>query len=145
MTYGIKYHIIKIRVLVEEIDVSKIKYRLIKLLQYESDLKKLVRLEPKLHEEIRDSIRLEVESGKLDEIKGTGGWIKGRAKSPSRNIGKSGGFRFTYLLFRVQHDIYLFSIYDHRNKLNLDANDLKELKKTAEGIKKAYQKEGGDR
>src|ERR1039457_5565400 len=109
----------------EEIAVSKIKYRLIRLLQYESDLRKLAKLEPKLHEEIRDSIRLEVESGKLDEIRGTGGWIKGRAKSPSRNIGKSGGFRFTYLLFRVQHDIYLFSIYDHRNKLNLDANDLK--------------------
>jgi outer membrane protein assembly factor BamB len=33
-------------------------------------------------------------SGQLDEIKGTGGWVKGRAASPSRNMGKSGGFRF---------------------------------------------------
>ncbi len=85
---------------------------------------------------------VEVESGKLDEIKRTGGWIKGRAKSPSRNIGKSGGFRFTYLLFRVQHDIYLFSIYDHRKKLDLDADDIKELKRTAESIKKAYEEKG---
>ncbi len=30
----------------EEIDISKIKYRLIKLLQYESDLKKFLKLEP---------------------------------------------------------------------------------------------------
>lgn len=128
----------------EEIDISRIKYRLIKLLQYESNLKKLSKLEPNLHQEIRESIRAEVESGKLDEIKGTGGWIKGRAKSPSRNIGKSGGFRFTYLLFRVQHDIYLFSIYDHRKKMDLDTDDIKELKRTAESIKKAYELKRGN-
>jgi len=35
-------------------------------------------LEPKLHEEVRKSIKQDLESGDLDEIRGTGGWIKGR-------------------------------------------------------------------
>jgi hypothetical protein len=82
----------------EEIKITEISHNLIRLRQYEEDLKGLTKLEPRLHEEVRESIRLEVESGKLDEIKGSGGWVKGRAKSPSRNIGISGGFRFMGLL-----------------------------------------------
>jgi hypothetical protein len=123
----------------EELQVAETKYRLFLLFQYEKDLKALKRLEPKLHEEVRNSIKTEIGSEKLDEIKGTGGWIKGRAGSPSRNIGKSGGFRFLYLFFRMQNDIYLFSVYDHRKKMNLTQEEIKELRILVEIIKKFYR------
>jgi hypothetical protein len=126
----------------EEIQAAEVHYRLIRLPQYEKDLKGLKRLEPRLHEEIRASLKKELESGKLDEIKGTGGWVKGRAASPTRNIGKSGGFRFLYYLFRVQYDIYLQSVYDHRVKNDLSSDEKKALKAMAEAYKKAYENRG---
>lgn len=126
----------------EELQIAETKYRLIRLPRYEKELKNLEKLEPQLHSEIRAGIKIEVESGKLDEIKGTGGWIKGRAGSPSRNIGKSGGFRVIYLLFRVQHDIYLQAVYDHRTKADLTSDEKKILKSMAEAFKKVYEKKG---
>lgn len=126
----------------EELQIAETKYRLIRLPRYEKELKNLVKLEPRLHGEIRAGIKIEVESGKLDEIKGTGGWIKGRAGSPTRNIGKSGGFRVIYLLFRVQHDIYLQAVYDHRAKADLTPDEKKILKSMAEAFKNAYEEKG---
>jgi hypothetical protein len=123
----------------EHIEIAEINYHLILLPQYRKDLKRLKRLEPKLHAEVRESLKAEIESGKLDEIKETGGWVKGRAGSPTRNMGKSGGFRFIYLLFRVQHDIYLQTVYDHRPKKDLTPDEKKELKAAAVEIKKAYE------
>jgi hypothetical protein len=123
----------------EAIHAAEVEHRLIRLPQYEKDLRQLKRLEPKLHEAIRESLKKEIESGKLDEIPGTGGWVKGRAASPSRNIGKSGGFRFIYFLFQVEQDIYLFAAYDHRQKLNLDPNEIKQLKVLSEALKKSYR------
>lgn len=122
----------------EGITVAEVNYRLIRLAQYEMELRALQRLEPRLHDQVRKSLKEAIGSGKFDEIKGTGGWIKGRARSPSRNIGKSGGFRFIYLLFCVQHDIFLFSVYDHRRKLDLTQDEIKKLKKTANSIKATY-------
>jgi hypothetical protein len=117
----------------------EVEYRLVRLPQYEKDLHQLKRFEPKLHEVIRESLKKEIESGKLDEIPGAGGWVKGRAASPTRNIGKSGGFRFIYFLFQVEHDIYLFAAYDHRKKLNLDLDEIKQLKALSEALKKSYR------
>jgi hypothetical protein len=127
----------------EEVAVSGIHYRMILLPQYETDLKKLKRLEPGLHDEIRKSIQIEIESGEFDEMPGTGGWVKGRAASPSRNIGKSGGFRFVYLVFRVQHDLYLQTIYDHRSKSDLAPDEKRLLKDMAEAYKRAYLTQKG--
>jgi hypothetical protein len=126
----------------EEIRAAETNFRLIRLRQYEEDLKKLTRLEPRLHPSVLASLKTEIESGKLDEVKGTGGWVKGRAASPSRNIGKSGGFRFIYLLLRVESDIYLFTIYDHRKKSDLDQDEIKQLKAMSEIIKKSYRTRG---
>ncbi len=125
----------------EDIKISEISHNRIRLRQY--DLKELNKLEPKLHDAVGESIKLEVVSGKLDEIRGSGGWVKGRAKSPSRNIGKSGGFRFIYMLFRIQHDIYLFMVYDHRKKTDLTSGEIKLFKRTAEIIKKSYEQSQG--
>ncbi len=129
--------------MMEEMAVSEINYKLILLPQYVKDIKTLRRLEPGLHNEVRAGIKTAIESGKFDEMKGTGGWIKGRAGSPSRNIGKSGGFRFIYLLFRVQHDIYLQTVYNHRFKSGLAADEKKVLKDMADAFKRAYQDRGG--
>ena len=129
----------------EEIQTTEVNYRLIRLPQYEKDLKDLKRLEPKLHDEVRASLKTEIESGKLDEIKGTGGWVKGRAASHSRNIGKSGGFRFIYLLFKVQCDIYLQCVYDHRVKSDLTSDEKKALRRIAEAYKRAYETRGGNK
>lgn len=126
----------------EEIQAAEIPFRLIRLPQYEKDLKILKRLEPGLHDSIRASLQTEIESGKLDEIKGTGGWVKGRAASPSRNIGKSGGFRFIYLLFQVERDVYLFTVYDHRKKMDLSPDEIKQLKALSEAIKASYRGKG---
>jgi hypothetical protein len=62
--------------------------------------------------------------------------------SPSRIIGKSGGFRLIYLLFRVQQDIYLHTIYDHHSKSDLTQGEKQELKAAAEAIKRAYAAKG---
>jgi hypothetical protein len=127
----------------EELQIAETKYRLVRLPRYEKELKSLESLEPRLHNEIREGIKIGIESGNLDEVKGTGGWIKGRAASPSRNIGKSGGFRFIYLLFRVQHDIYLQVVYNHRSKSDLTSDEKRILKSMAEAFKKVYGKKGG--
>lgn len=92
---------------------------------------------------MRESLQNDIESGKLDEVKGTGGWVKGRAASPSRNIGKSGGFRFIYLMFRVQADIYLQGVYDHRAKADLTPVEKNKLKLMAAAYKRAYEARGG--
>lgn len=126
----------------EKLDIAEVIYRLIRLPQYEKDLRRFRKIEPKLHDEVCNAIKKEVEGGKLDEIKGMGGWIKGRVGSPSRNIGKSGGFRAIYIVFRFQHDIYVLTVYDHRAKIDLTQEEKRELKKAAEAIKKAYAKRG---
>ena len=126
----------------EALQTADVPYNLIRLPLYDRALKTLGRLEPKLHDEVRKSIKQDLESGDLDEIRGTGGWIKGRVGSPSRNIGKSGGFRLIYLLFRVQQDIYLHTIYDHHSKSDLTQSEKRELKAAAEAIKRAYAAKG---
>jgi hypothetical protein len=131
-------------VVLEELQAAQAPFRLIRLPQYERDLKNLKRLEPKLHEEVRSGIKRDIESGGFDVIKGTGGWIKGRVASPSRGIGKSGGFRIIYFLFRVRRDVYLFSVYDHRMKLDLTPDEIGQLKATAEAIKKCHANKGED-
>lgn len=127
----------------EEIQVAETRFRLIRLPQYEDDLEDLRRIESRLHDSILAALKTELESGKLDEVKGTGGWVKGRAASPSRNIGKSGGFRFIYLAFRVQGDLYLQGVYDHRSKTDLTSWEKNKLKMMAEAYKKAYDAGGG--
>jgi len=127
----------------EPISAGEIDYRLIRLPGYERDLKALRRLEPNLHGQVRKSLKTEIESGDLDEIQGTGGWVKGRAGSPSRNIGKSGGFRFIYLVLRVHTDIYLQAVYDHRSKADLTPDEKKALRSMSMAYKRAYGVQGG--
>ena len=126
----------------EFLQVAEVPYNLVRLPHYEKDLKSLRKLEPKLHQVVREAVKKEMEGGQVDEIKGTGGWIKGRVASPSRNIGKSGGFRAIYIAFRFQHDIYLQTVYDHRAKKDLTQDEKLELKKASEDIKKAYASRG---
>lgn len=128
----------------EELQAGEAVYHLIRLARYDRDLRSLRRLERGLHEEVRRCLGQELQAGAFDEIMGAGGWIKGRVPSPSRRIGKSGGFRLIYLLLRIQKDIYLAMIYDHRSKADLSEDEKKALKAAAFEIKKAYGA-GGER
>jgi len=123
----------------ETLEVAEIPFQLILLKIYLRQVKDLRRLEPRLHEMVRLSLKHELESGQMDEIPGTGGWAKGRVASPSRNMGKSGGFRLVYLAFKVQRHVYLHTIYEHRAKLDLSAEEKRELKAASLAIKRAYQ------
>lgn len=125
----------------EKLTAGGATHRLIHAEAYDQALRSYHKLEPKLHDAIKKSLAKEIEGGQLDEIPGTGGWAKGRVASPSRGIGKSGGFRVIYLFFRVQQDIYLQTVYDHRHKADLSSEEKQALKATAQAIKKAYSKE----
>jgi hypothetical protein len=127
----------------EDLKAGETTYKLVLLPRYVKDVKALKRFEPNLHEEVKKGIRQEIESGKLDEITGTGGWIKGRVASPSRNIGKSGGFRVIYLFFRIQQDVYLQTVYNHRSKADLSPQEKNLLKIMADAYKKAYEEKRG--
>jgi hypothetical protein len=124
----------------EELAVADVPHRLIQLPSYLQALRSYRKLEPKLHDAVREALAKEIEGGQLDEMPGTGGWIKGRVASPSRNIGKSGGFRVIYLFFRIHKDIYLQGIYDHRQKANLESAEKEALKFMAQEYKRAYGK-----
>lgn len=125
----------------DELAVGSAIHRLIHAAAYAQALRAYRRLEPRLHQAVRECLAKEIEGGKLDEIQGTGGWAKGRVASPSRNIGKSGGFRVIFLFFRVQQDIYLQTVYDHRQKADLSSEERQALWEAAQTIKKAYTKE----
>jgi hypothetical protein len=125
----------------EDLAIGRAIHRLIHAASYDQALRFYRKLEPRLHESVKSSLAKEIEGGQLDEIPGTGGWAKGRVASPSRGIGKSGGFRVIYLFFRVQQDIYLQTVYDHRQKLDLSSEEKQALKAAAQAIKKSYPKE----
>lgn len=126
----------------DDLNVRGTPYRLIRLSSYEKALKDYRKLEPQLHSAILETLIQDLEGGDLDEIPGTGGWIKGRVASPSRSIGKRGGFRVIYLAFRIHHDLYLQTVYDHRKKADLTPSERETLKTFATAYKKAYSKEG---
>jgi hypothetical protein len=125
----------------DELVVGNTTHRLIHAAPYDQALREYRNLEPKLHEAVRESLAKEIEGGQLDEIQETAGWAKGRVASPSRNIGKSGGFRVIFLFLAVQQDIYLHTVYDHRRKADLSVDEKKALKGAAEAIRKSYTKE----
>lgn len=125
----------------EELTAGCATHRLIHAESYDQALRSYRKLEPKLHDAVKESLAKEIEGGQLDEIPGAGGWAKGRVASPSRGIGKRGGFRVIFLFFRVQQDIYLHTVYDHRHKADLSSEEKQALKVAAQAIKNAYSKE----
>src|SRR2546425_1087054 len=57
----------------EELEITGIPYRLIRLPSYDQALRSYRKLEPKLHETLRKDLAKEIEGGHLDEISGTEG------------------------------------------------------------------------
>ena len=54
-------------------------------------------------------------------IVGTGGLRKLRFAPPSRNVGKSGAFRVTYLYFKTADAVYFIQMFAKNEKANLTA------------------------
>ena len=125
----------------DELSVRGMPYRLIRLPLYLKALRDYRKLEPKLDQAVLNALGKDLEGGDLDEIPGTGGRIKGRVASPSRSIGKSGGFRVIYLCFRIHQDLYLQVVYDHRKVADLAPAERAQLKDLAALLRKSYMKE----
>ena len=109
--------------------------------QYLKALRRYRKLEPRLDHAVIETLAKELEGGDLDEIQGTGGWVKGRVASPIRGLGKQGGFRVIYLCLRVQQDIYLQTVYDHRQVADLLPDEKRLLKKWADQLKRSSPEE----
>lgn len=62
-----------------------------------------------------------------DVIKGTSGARKGRIGNPSKGKGKSGGFRYIYFYFEMNHRIYLFYFYEKKAQDDLTYEQTKML------------------
>lgn len=73
-----------------------------------------------------------------DVIQGTGGLRKLRLKSQGK--GKSGGYRLLYLYIVLDEKIYLLGIYDKSEKIDLNSDEKKQLKKLIDVLK--AKKEG---
>jgi hypothetical protein len=73
------------------------------------------------------------ESGAV--MSGTGGVRKARFSPPSRHGGKSGGYRVTYVYYRVRDMVVLLSILAKKDQANLTASQKAEQKKIAELFK----------
>jgi len=71
-------------------------------------------------------------------IKGSGGIRKVRWTSGSQ--GKSGGVRIIYYWMTPKDQVFLLTIYGKGQKENLDADDLKRVKKHLEAIENGQTK-----
>ena len=119
--------------------IDGVLFNLVRLQPYQRGLKQCRRLEPRLEEEVERSLRQDVLKNQSTEIPGTGGWIKGRVGSPSRGIGKSGGFRVIYLFLKVEQYIFLARVYDHRAVSDITSHDKNDLKLRARELRQALK------
>ena len=119
--------------------IDGVLFNLVRLQPYQRSLKQCRKLEPRLEEEIEHSLRQDVLKNQFTEIPGTGGWIKGRVASPSRGIGKSGGFRVIYLFLKVAQYIFLARVYDHRAVSDITPDDKNDLKLRALELRRALK------
>ena len=62
-----------------------------------------------------------------DVIKGTSGARKGRISNSSKGKGKSGGFRYIYVYFKMNDRIYLFYFYEKKAQDDLTDEQTKML------------------
>ena len=117
--------------------IEGVHFTVIRLEPYERKLKEYRRLEPRLDAAVETALRDELCGGQIAEIPGAGGWSKARIPSPSRNIGKSGGFRLIFLFLRVAGHVFIYTVYDHRSKSDLTPSERSELNVLAGKIKKS--------
>lgn len=72
-------------------------------------------------------------------IKGTGGARKGRVADPQDSRGKSGSFRYIYLYLEHRGRIFLLLFFSKNEQANLSPDQIKQVAKVVEKIKKANQ------
>lgn len=112
---------------------------LIRHSEYDRQLRRLSRKEPKLHEVVRKGLQDDLHAQSSPEIPGLGGWIKLRLPAPTLNMGKSGAFRLIYLYLKVDSCVYLGTIYFKREKSDLSPAEKAKFKSIAAEIKKAHR------
>src|SRR5262249_2482662 len=72
-------------------------------------------------------------------IRGTGGARKGRVSDPRDARGKSGSFRYIYLYLEHRGRIFLLLFFSKNEQANLSPDQVKQVAKIVEKIKKANQ------
>jgi len=76
-------------------------------------------------------------------IPGTGGFRKLRWQDGRRSKGKRGGLRVVYYYLPVDHQLWLFSIYDKNEIEDLTAEEKRLLKQAIQKELKARKRENG--
>ena len=69
-------------------------------------------------------------------VQGLGGIRKGRAADPGRGKGKRGGFRYLYLYFVSDQEIYLLYLFDKDEREDLSPEERKLLRDLAAECKR---------
>lgn len=82
-----------------------------------------------LSDEVLSAIEIDLlkDPKRGDVIKGTSGARKGRIGNPSKGKGKSGGFRYIYVYFEMNDQVYLFYFYAKKAQDDLTDEQAKML------------------
>jgi hypothetical protein len=78
---------------------------------------------------IQSDLLADPERGRV--VQGLGGIRKARAADPSRSKGKRGGFRYLYLYFAADQEIYLVYLFDKDEREDLSPAERKLLRDLA--------------
>jgi hypothetical protein len=87
---------------------------------------------------IQDELLADPERGDL--VKGLGGVRKARIAAPTRQEGKSGGYRYLYLYFEMRGRVYLLYLFDKRERADLDNEERRALASIVDRLKQAGKK-----
>lgn len=107
---------------------------------FEGDVKRLKLSREEFHD-IANTISNDPMGGDL--VPGTGGARKRRFKKQSS--GKSGGYRVVWYYAAEDVPVYLLSIFDKGEKINLTKAERNELKKELSGIADDYREQSRSR
>lgn len=102
-------------------------FDLIRLPEYNRQLKRLSKREPDLHDLVVEEIRDAIDNKTVKPIPGLGGWAKLRVPAPIMKIGKSGAFRAIFLFLNLGGVVYLATVYFKREKGDLTPIEKKAL------------------
>lgn len=79
------------------------------------------------YQRLQNALLVNPEKG--DVMPGTGGFRKLRWRDPRRGKGKRGGLRVIYYYLTADRQIWLFTIYDKDELVDLNADEKRALKK----------------
>ncbi|WP_017851567.1 type II toxin-antitoxin system RelE/ParE family toxin [Leptospira interrogans serovar Szwajizak] len=104
-------------------------FNILRSLQFEKELKRLVKKYPSLKKEYKDLIS-SLEKNPTEGVPIGKNCYKIRIPIASKGKGKSGGARVITCVFLIEEIVYLVSIYDKSEKENISDKDLEKIIKS---------------